>query len=397
MAASVLEEIKRKIEKKYKESTELFPDFSTIKEIEVIPSPSATINAITGVGGFPRGRLSEIHGPYSSGKTTLAIEICAEAQRRLKDPVVLFLDYEQAFDAGYARKLGLDLASDKFIFVQPEYFEQGALIIDSMVDLDLVDIIVIDSAAAMTPRAELEGEWDKDGGSQKGLQANLMARFLSSITKKLNRGRKPAMVLINQTRAVIDIGGRPRKNAPKEQAAGGNAIKFYTSMRILLEIVTGEGDAARGTKGTDQLYTQNRVRVTCIKNKVAPPWMRGTIIIEYGKGINNVASVGDLAEARLGIMSGAGFYDYTGEKPETTFKCRGREAFQKILEESPEILQEIEAKVLSNIKAEHAKLLGIDDIKISGKAKNIEDDNFKKKPLILGTESNINDPEIEDA
>jgi len=371
-ALEMIAEVRKRLEKKYRDSTELFPDFTSVKQIEVIPSPSAIINAVTGIGGMPRGRVTEIHGPYSSGKTTVAIEICASAQQNDKNATVLFLDYEHAFDAIYARHLGLSLSEEQFVFAQPEYFEQGAVIVDAFLEQGLVDIIVIDSCAAMTPKTELEGEWDSEGGSQKGLQAALMAQFLAKATKKLSRGRKPALVLINQTRAVIDIGGRPQRNAPKEKPAGGNALKFYTSIRLELEIIRLEGEENRGTKGTDQVYTQNRVRVTCVKNKLAPPFMRGSIVIEYGKGINDILSIAELAEARLGIMSGAGFFKYEGDTTETSFSCRGRDAFQELLKGNPTLKQEIEKKVLENIKQEHAKALGIGEIKTAGKAKEVE-------------------------
>ena len=341
------------------------------------------IDCVTGVGGFPKGRVTEIYGPLSSGKTTIAIEACVAAQQNDPEATVIYVDYEHAFDARYARALGLDLSHDRFIFAQPEYFEQGAAIIDSFLDEGVVDMVVIDSAAAMTPRKEFEGEFDKEGGTQKGLQAALMAQFLTVATKKINRGRKPPMVIINQTRAVIDIGGRPQKNAPKEKSAGGSALKFYTSLRLELEVVRHEGDSGRGTKGTDQVYNQNRVRVTAVKNKVAPPFVRGQIVIEYGIGINNIASIAELAEAKLGVMSGAGFFKYEGDSPATSFSCRGREAFQEYLEKHPDAREEITAKVLDQIKQEHAKALGISKIKVSGKAKAIESKG--KETLVLGT------------
>jgi len=369
-----VEEIRKRLEKKYSDSTELFPDFATIKEIDVIATPSAIINVVTGIGGFPRGRVSEIHGPYSSGKTTLAIEVCVEAQKTVQQATILFVDYEHAFDARYAHQLGLNL-NHNFIFAQPEYFEQGAAIVNDFLEEGAVDLVVIDSAAAMTPKAELEGEFDKEGGTQKGLQAALMARFLAVSTKKLKKGKNAALVIINQTRAYIKIGGRPQKNAPTEIPAGGNALKFYSSLRLKLEIIHSEGEDKRGTKGTDQIYTQNRVRVTAIKNKLAPPFMRGTFVIEYGKGINNVASIAELAEARLGLMSGGGFYKYEGATPEMSFSCRGREAFQQKLEENPDLKHEIEAKVLEAIKAEHASALGLTKIKQAGKAKEITGDD----------------------
>lgn len=366
-----IEELRKKLEKRYRDSTELFPDSSAVKEISVIPSNSTIINTVTGLNGFPRGRVTEIHGPYSSGKTTIAIELSVAAQQADSDAVVLFLDYEHAFDARYAYKLGLDQAPDRFVFAQPDYFEQGAAIVESFLEAGLVDLIVIDSIAAMTPKTELEGKWDVEGGTQKGLQANLMARFLEKTTKQICRGRKPVLILINQTRAFIDMSGRTR-NAPKEVPAGGMALKFYTSIRLELEIVKSEGDELRGTRGTDQVYTQNRVRVTAVKNKLAPPFIRGTLVMEYGKGINNMISIAELAEVKLGIMSGAGYFKYDGDTPGTTFSCRGREAFQAHLETNPETLREIEAKTIAAIKKEHAVALGIEEIKVTGKAKELQ-------------------------
>lgn len=370
--ADLIADVRKKLEQKYKDSTELFPDLTSAKEVEVVESPSAIINAITGIGGIPRGRVSEIHGPYSSGKTTIATEIAAELQRRDPGATILFVDYEHAFDATYGRVLGLDLHPDRWIFAQPEYFEQGAAIIDQFVSSDLVDLVVIDSAAAMTPKSELEGDFDTDGGSQKGRQAALMSIFLSIITKKIPRGRKPALLILNQTRALIQIGGRFKKNQPKEQPAGGNALKFYTSLRLELDPVAQEGDEKRGSKGTDQIYTQTRIRITAIKNKLAPPFMRGNIVIEYGVGINNTISIGELAEAHLGIMSGAGFFKFEGSKPTTSFSCRGREQFWDILKNNPEIRTEIEERVLAEIRRKHAEALGLEEIKTKGKAKAIQ-------------------------
>ena len=373
-AIELITSIRKTLETKYKGSTELFPDLLSSKAIEVIPSPSAIINAITGVGGLPKARVTEIYGPLSSGKTTIAIEICAAAQQADSEAVALYLDYEHAFDARYAHTgLGLNLDPSKFIFAQPEYFEQGAQIIDKFLDEGIVDIVVIDSAAAMTPKSEYEGEMDQEGGTQKGTQATLMARFLSIVTKKLNRGRKPPLVIINQTRANFVIGGRPQKNPSKEKPAGGNALKFYTSLRLELEPVGFEGDEERGSKGMDQIYTRTRIRITAVKNKVAPPFMRGKIVIDFGTGINNIESIADLAEAKLGIMSASGgFFQYKGDSTATSFSCRGRDAFRDILKSDPDISNEIEEKVLEAIKQEHAKALGIGTIKVQGQAKRIE-------------------------
>lgn len=373
--AKAISQIRQRLERVYKGSTELFPDLVGIKQIQVIPTQSTIINAITGIGGFPRGRMTEVYGPFSSGKTTIATEAVVAGQQ-LNGEAALYVDFEHAFDLAYGLKLGLNMSEDKFIFTQPEYFEQGADIVMEFVNADLVDMVVIDSAAAMIPKKELEGKLDHDGGTQKGLQAALMAQFLSKLTKRANKGRKPAIVLINQTRANIQIGGRPAPNAPKEKSAAGNAILFYSSLRMRLDPLGDEGDELRGKSGgrdgTDQLYTRKKVRVIVEKNKLAPPFMRGIIQIEFGLGTNDLVSVAELAEAKLGIMSGAGFIKYKGDTPETSFSCRGREAFQDILKTDPEIRAEITEKVKEAIRNEHAKAMGLENLKVTGRAKEIE-------------------------
>lgn len=362
-------QIKKRLELAYKDSTELFPDFTTVKEIGVISSNSTIIDAVTGIGGFPRGRVTEVYGPESTGKTTFAIGASVACQEQ--GGTVLFQDFEHAFDARYAHKLGLNLNSEKFIFCQPEHFEQGAAIAYQFVDAGLVDLIVCDSAAAMIPKAELEGEADAKQGI--GVQARLMSMFLNKITKKLPRGRKPALIIVNQTRMHIDV-KNPRLNA--EGSAAGKAMKFYASIRLELEIVRKEGESQRGKadQGTDQVYTQNRVRITAVKNKLASPFIRGSLVLEYGKGINNLVSVAELAEAKLGIMSGAGFFKYQGDSEATSFSCRGREAFLELLEANEPLMKELETKVLGAIKQDHARALGLTgSLESSGAAKEIEE------------------------
>lgn len=385
-AKDTIKKIKEELEKAYKDSTELFPDFTSIKEIAVISSNSAVIDAVTGVGGFPRGRITEVYGPESSGKTTFATGAAVACQQS-NDGVVLYLDYEHAFDAGYAHTLGLDLRPDRFVFCQPDHFEQGAAITDRFVDAGLVDLIVADSAAAMIPKDELEGK--ADAVMKIGLQARLMSAFLNRITKKIPRGRKPAVVILNQTRTRIDV-HNPRNNGP--DSAAGMALRFYSSIRLSLEITSKEGEGLRNAKGTgtDQVYTQNRVRITAVKNKLASPFIRGTLVLEYGKGINNVVSVAELAEAKLGIMSGAGFFKYVGDKPNTSFNCRGRQEFLSLLENNIELLSELEEKVLGAIRADHAKTLGLTGkLERSGKAKELESDEV----VVLSASTELNSNE----
>lgn len=371
--SDTIAKLRQRLEDKYKDSAELFPEVGVVKKIPVFPTSSAIINAVTGVGGIPHGRVTEIVGDYSSGKTTVALEIIALMQRQDPNSVALFVDFEQAMDLSYAKKLGVNLLPERFIFAQPEYFEQGDQIISDFVSTDLVDFIVIDSAAAMTPQAELEG--DADQAQRIGLQAALMSKMLSRLTKKINKGRKPALVLLNQTRANININDPRAARQAVDKPAGGSAIKFYSSLRLKLEILAGEGDANRNTKSaTDQVYTQNRVRVVAFKNKVGPAWGRGSFAIEYGKGINNVVSVCELAEQKLGIMSGAGFFNYKGDTPETSLTCRGRDQFQETVRTRPAMLVELERKVIAAIVQEQAETLGLKTLTQGGDAKSVGED-----------------------
>lgn len=380
-----IEAIRDLLEKRFKDSAELFPDFTTAKVINVIPTSSAILNAITVVGGFPRGRVTEIFGPESTGKTTIAIEAAVAAQAAFPDLAVLYLDFEHALDVAYAHKLGLNLNPGRFIVAQPDSFEQGFEIVKSFlvdektqVSKNLLSLIVVDSAAAMTPKAELMGDVDAPG--RLGLQAQLMSRFLASVTKWITKGTKPVLLVLNQTRTKIDL-SNPRNTG--QAAAGGNALKFYTTIRLSLEATRGEGEEGRSkdpSRGTDQVFKRHRVRVTAIKNKVAPPWVRGTLVFEFGTGINNLMSVAELAESKLGIMSGAGFFKYVGDTPETSFNCRGRELFIAALEKSPAILKELEKKVLAVIRVEHSKALGLADIKQGGAAKEVEGEVLLEDP-----------------
>lgn len=348
--------IRKALEKKFSDTTELFPDFTTRPNIAVIPTRSAILNTVTGLGGIPRGRVTEIFGAESSGKTTIATELVAELQRRDPNGMAMYVDYEHAFDHSYAHALGVDLNLDRFIFVQPDNFEQGDLIIDEFITNNIPDIIIIDSAAAMTPKDEMEGKADEK--TRIGLQSQLMSKMLGRITKKLSRGRKPALVILNQVRTKINIKD-PRQTGP--DSAGGHALRFYASIRIKLENIGGEGDENRNSsgQGTDQIYTRSKVRITCIKNKLAPPFMRGQVVIDYGTGINNVISIGELAESKLGIMSGSGFYKYSGDTPGTSLNLRGRDLFHQELMKNSALCRELEGKVLAKIQEQMTKGLGL--------------------------------------
>lgn len=332
-------------------SQELRASMRTVTDIqELQPGPSRCVSIDHPLGLYIAENWTVTHN------TTIATELAVDAQR--SGGVTVYVDFEHALSLQYARQLGLKLDPETFILVQPDYFEQGADIVLALVEEDLVDLVVFDSAAAMTPKSEMEGDMDKDGGGQKGTQAALMAKLLARLTKGANRGRKPAIVIINQTRAVISIGGPVQKNAPKEQSAAGNAIKFYSSMRLELAIVTPEGDENRGTKGTDQLYTQNRVRITAIKNKLAPPWVRGTFVIEYGTGINNELSVLELADAKLGLIGSTGWVKLDTGNPETSYTGRGKEAFMEELKKRPKLYAYIEGMLVDYMRKELEQQLG---------------------------------------
>ena len=318
--------------------------------------------------------------PYSTGKTTIAITTMIELQK-VKNSVALYLDYEHAFDSNYAHHLGLDLNTDRLVFCQPESFEQGHAVIDEFIDAGVVDLIVIDSAAAMAPQEELEGAVDATG--RLGLQSQLMARMLNRVTKKLGRGRQPAFLILNQMRTKIDIYSR---RGSREEAAGGNAMKFYTTMKLELQQMERDGDENRGKPGVDQSFTKTVVRVVCTKNKLASPYLRGKIIIEYGEGINNLVSVADLSESLLGIMSGAGHFKWAGDTPETTFSCRGRADFHKTLARNPQLLRELEQKLLSKMQTVQSASLGLRDLPIEAdEGTIIIEEQEKSKPASEGS------------
>jgi len=289
--------------------------------IGVIPSSSPIINKVTGIGGFPRGRITEIFGPDSTGKTTIAIEVIAECQRLMPESVCSYFDFDHAFDPSYARNLGLKIDDPaRFIFVRPDYFEQGDKILDSFLNKGALDLAIIDSAPAMTPKVDVEGAMHKVDRSA-GLQAHLMSRFLNRIKKKLNRGRGCALLILNQTRMKSNF---QNHGASREDAAGGQALRICSSLRLRLEMVRGDRNMRElyeGAVAIEQVYTC--VRVMAVKNKLAFPFRRGTFVIAAGHGIDNVASVAELTEAKLGIGSGTASSTTKAINPQATFSCRG--------------------------------------------------------------------------
>ncbi len=291
--------------------------------LPVIPTGSLSLDAALGVGGIPRGRVVEIFGPEAGGKTTLALHILAEAQR--KGGVGAFIDAEHALDANYAKVLGVDL--DNLLLSQPDTGEQALEIAETLVRSGAVDAIVVDSVAALVPRAEIEGEM---GESHMGLQARLMSQALRKLTGTISKS-KSCVIFVNQTRMKIGVMfGNP------ETTTGGLALKFYSSVRLDIRRISNikEGDEVTGSR--------NRVRV--VKNKVAPPFKEAQFDIIYGKGISKTGELIDLAaELKLVEKSGA-WYSYKGDR-----MGQGRENAKGFLVENPDIAEQIENEIRENL------------------------------------------------
>ena len=295
-----------------------------VEEVEVIPTGSIGLNAALGVGGYPKGRIIEIYGPESSGKTTLAIHAIAEAQKR--GGIAAFIDAEHAFDRFYAEKLGVD--TDNILISQPDNGEQALEIADNLIRSAAIDIIVIDSVAALTPKAEIEGDM---GDNKVGLQARLMSQALRKLTAAINQ-TKTVCIFINQLREKIGIMfGNP------ETTTGGNALKFYASVRLDIRRVTS-------IKSGDQILG-NQVRVKVVKNKVAPPFRKAEFDIMFGEGISRSGELVDLG-VEYGIIKKSGsFFSYNGTK-----LAQGRDATKQLMLDNPELADEIEAGIMSKLK-----------------------------------------------
>ncbi len=289
-------------------------------EVQVVPTGCLALDIATGVGGLPRGRIIEIYGPESSGKTTLALHAVAEAQKL--GGVCAFIDAEHALDVGYARKIGV--RTDDLLVSQPDYGEQALEICDMLVRSGAVDIIVVDSVAALTPKAELEGDM---GDSHVGLQARLMSQALRKLTGSINRSRT-IVIFINQLRMKIGVMfGSP------ETTTGGNALKFYASMRLDIRRI--------GAIKTSEAVVGNRTRVKVVKNKLAPPFREVEFDITYGEGVSREGMLIDLGVAENVVDKAGAWLSYKGERI-----GQGRENAKAFLKEHNEIAQRIEAEVL---------------------------------------------------
>ena len=301
-------------------------------EVEAIPTGALSLDIALGIGGVPRGRIIEVFGPESSGKTTLALHIIAEAQKM--EGEAAFIDAEHALDPVYARKLGVDI--DNLIVSQPDTGEQALEITEALVRSGALDVVVVDSVAALVPKAEIDGEM---GDSHMGLQARLMSQALRKLAGAINKS-KTVLIFINQLREKIGVMfGNP------ETTTGGRALKFYASVRMDIrktEMMKQDGQVIG-----------NRVRVKVIKNKVAPPFREAEFDVLYGKGISKVGNILDMA-VNLDIVEKSGaWFSYNGQRI-----SQGRENAKRYLEEHPDIMDEIEKKVRDNFAKAFEQSLG---------------------------------------
>jgi recombination protein RecA len=309
-----------KIDKTYGKGTIMRMGDQAVEKIDVIPSGSITLNIALGVGGYPKGRIIEIFGPESSGKTTLAIHAIAEAQKL--GGVAAFIDAEHAFDRFYAEKLGVDI--ENLLVSQPDNGEQALEIADQLIRSSAIDIIVIDSVAALTPKAEIEGEM---GENKVGLQARLMSQALRKLTSNISK-TNTTCIFINQLREKIGVMfGNP------ETTTGGNALKFYSSVRLDIRRVTQLKD------GEDIIGNQTRVKV--VKNKVAPPFKKAEFEILYGEGISKIGEILDMG-VELNIIKKSGSWFSYGD----TKLGQGRDSVKVVIRDNPELADELEKKIM---------------------------------------------------
>ena len=314
-----------KIEKDFGKGAIMKLGADKVEEIEVIPTGSIGLNAALGVGGYPRGRVIEIYGPESSGKTTLAIHAIAEAQKN--GGIAAIIDAEHAFDRFYAQKLGVDI--DNLLIAQPDNGEQALDIAEQLIRSSAVDLVVVDSVAALTPKAEIEGDM---GDSKVGLQARLMSQALRKLTATIAK-TNTTCIFINQLREKIGVMfGNP------ETTTGGNALKFYASIRIDIRksgAPIKDGDEAIG----------NQVKVKIVKNKVAPPFRKAEFDIMFGEGISKTGEIIDLGVEFNIIKKSGSWFSYGDTK-----LAQGRDATKQLIADNPELAEELEVKIMEALK-----------------------------------------------
>ena len=312
-----------KIEKDYGKGSIMRMGDEQIDNVEVIPTGSIGLNAALGVGGYPKGRIIEIYGPESSGKTTLAIHAIAECQKN--GGIAAFIDAEHAFDRFYAAHLGVDV--ENLYISQPDNGEQALEIADQLIRSSAIDIIVIDSVAALTPKKEIEGDM---GDSAVGLQARLMSQALRKLTSTISK-TNTTCIFINRSREKIGVMfGNP------ETTTGGNALKFYASVRLDIR-------KSQAIKDGDEIVG-NQVKVKVVKNKVAPPFRRAEFEITFGEGISKIGEIVDLGVEYEIIKKSGSWFSYGDSK-----LAQGRDAVKALLKDNPELCEELEAKIMEAI------------------------------------------------
>jgi len=315
-----------KLDKAYGKGTVMKMSDAAVVDVDAIPSGSLGLDIALGVGGYPRGRVIEIYGPESSGKTTLTLHAIAEAQKA--GGIAAFIDAEHAFDRFYAEKLGIDI--DNLIISQPDNGEQALEITDNLIRSGAIDIVVIDSVAALTPKSEIEGEM---GDSKMGLHARLMSQALRKLTGSISK-TNCTVIFINQLREKIGVMfGNP------ETTTGGNALKFYASVRLDIRRSTQIKDSNGSVLG-------NKTRVKVVKNKVAPPFKLAEFDIMYGEGVSKVGEILDIAVEHEIVKKSGSWFSYDDTK-----LGQGRDAVKAIIKDNPELMDELEDKIRTILKA----------------------------------------------
>jgi recombination protein RecA len=324
-----------KIDKDFGKGSVMMMSDRVDQPMEVVSTGSIGLDVALGVGGVPKGRVIEIYGPESSGKTTIATHIIAEAQK--KGGICAIIDAEHAFDSTYAQKLGVDV--DNLLISQPDYGEQGLEIADRLILSGALDVVVVDSVAALVPKGELEGEM---GDSKMGLQARLMSQALRKLTATISK-TNTVCIFINQLREKIGVMfGNP------ETTTGGNALKFYASVRLDIRRIAQikDGDEAVG----------NRVKVKVVKNKVAPPFRSAEFDIIFGEGISKVGETIDMGVELSIIQKSGSWFSYDGNK-----LGQGRDAVKGLLQDNPELASEIEGKIRAKLSEVHASTVAVEE------------------------------------
>ncbi|QSS98195.1 recombinase RecA [Psychroflexus sp. ALD_RP9] len=319
-----------KLDKTYGKGTVMKMSDQAVEDVDAISSGSLGLDLALGVGGYPRGRVIEIYGPESSGKTTLTLHAIAEAQKA--GGIAAFIDAEHAFDRVYAEKLGVDI--DNLIISQPDHGEQALEIADNLIRSGAIDIVIVDSVAALTPKSEIEGEM---GDSKMGLHARLMSQALRKLTSSISK-TNCTVIFINQLREKIGVMfGNP------ETTTGGNALKFYASVRL---------DIRRSTqiKNSNSDVMGNKTRVKVVKNKVAPPFKMAEFDIMYGEGISKIGEIIDIGVDYEIVKKAGSWFSY-----EDTKLGQGRDAVKTLLKDNPELMEELEEKIIDAIKLAKAE------------------------------------------